>query len=250
MHGFGAKAPSSQPGFARSVHGQDVISHAASVLMGEVEGTEAISLPIPKGDPLTKPYQITMALAIIDAVACNQGGVEMQAADFTNRPLGPTNITLKQGSEGFNYKVSGLFLNGERVLLNRLIGYRDWTAWSLPGGRVELMENSKDAIRREMKEEIGVDVTVGRLLWVSESFFRDADGATHELCLCYLLSFPAGSQFEQTLEFHGYDDGYKIVFKWFDIRQLHTLELRPSFLGEKIPSVAPVVEHLIHTEGK
>ncbi len=174
----------------------------------------------------------------------------MHAADLVNRPQEPTDITLTQGSEGFSYRVAGLFLSGERVLLSRLIGYRDWTAWGLPGGRVVLMENSEDAIRREMKEEVGADVTVDRLLWISESFYRDADGATHELCLYYLLSFANDPRFEQALEFHGYDDGYKIVFKWFDIRRLHKLELRPSFLGVKIPSVAPVVEHLIHTEGR
>jgi ADP-ribose pyrophosphatase YjhB (NUDIX family) len=174
----------------------------------------------------------------------------VEVSDSADRPLRSTNVTFRQGSEGFNCRVAGLFLDGERVLLCRLIGYRDWTAWGLPGGRAELMESSEDAIRREVQEEIGEDVEVSRLLWVSESFYREPDGATHELCMCFLPSFREGSQLEQTPEFHGYDDGYKIVFRWFDIDQLHTLELRPTFLTERIRNLAPEVEHLIHAEGE
>lgn len=39
--------------------------------------------------------------------------------------------------------------------------------WSLPGGRVEFMERVEDALVRELKEELGIDVEVGTLLCVT-----------------------------------------------------------------------------------
>jgi 8-oxo-dGTP diphosphatase len=40
--------------------------------------------------------------------------------------------------------------------------------WGLPGGRLELGESYPDGLRREMKEETGLDITPGELLAVEE----------------------------------------------------------------------------------
>ena len=52
--------------------------------------------------------------------------------------------------------------------------------WSLPGGRVEAGESLSEAVRREVKEETGVDVEVGDLAGVFE--VRDP---THLVVLDY-----------------------------------------------------------------
>lgn len=98
-------------------------------------------------------------------------------------------ITFDVGGVRFVYRTVGVAIDGGRVLLHQAEG-DDF--WSMPGGRVEPLEPSPDALRREMREEIGVAVRVERLLWVVENFYRHEALAYHELALFYLMSFPLG----------------------------------------------------------
>lgn len=58
--------------------------------------------------------------------------------------------------------VAGLIRQGGRVLLTqRKPGRHLGLAWEFPGGKVEAGETDEEALRREMREELGVEVAVG-----------------------------------------------------------------------------------------
>ena len=53
---------------------------------------------------------------------------------------------------------------GDKVLLGRRTIEPRRGYWSLPGGYVELGESAEEAVTREAREELGVDVRIDRLL--------------------------------------------------------------------------------------
>ena len=47
--------------------------------------------------------------------------------------------------------------------------------WSLPGGKLELRERLSECISREFKEEIGLDIKVRELLYITDRITSDPD---------------------------------------------------------------------------
>ena len=156
-------------------------------------------------------------------------------------------ILSSEVSGRFHYRVAGVVVDGERVLLCRA-EVDDF--WTLPGGHVHLHEAAEDALRREMREELGAEVEVRRLLWVLESFFGD-QVRHHEVGLYFLMAFAPESSMYTRDQFSGDEGGLHLSLRWFprDRERLALLPALPVFLQEALAQELPKSpQHIVNQE--
>ncbi len=86
--------------------------------------------------------------------------------------------------------VAGVAIKERKILLIKRLGEPGKNLWSLPGGVVELGERITDALKREIKEETGLDCDVGDLVNIAEVIIRDTEGRVmyHYIILDYLIN--------------------------------------------------------------
>ena len=83
---------------------------------------------------------------------------------------------------------------GDQVLIIRRGKEPNKGRWTIPGGAVELGEPLREAGRREIAEECGIDVTVGKVAEVLENIVRDSDGRAryHYVIIDFLADYVSG----------------------------------------------------------
>ena len=66
--------------------------------------------------------------------------------------------------------------------------------WSIPGGLVELGETVQEAVKREVKEETGLEVEVVKLIDVVDNIIRDEQNRIkfHYILIDFLVSIKGG----------------------------------------------------------
>ena len=88
--------------------------------------------------------------------------------------------------------VLGIFLHEDRLLVFRGDDpARDVVFYRPLGGGIEFGERSADAFVREMREELGAEVTAVRYLGMLENIFTHAGKRGHEYALLYAARFVA-----------------------------------------------------------
>ena len=81
----------------------------------------------------------------------------------------------------------GVCVRGGKVLLCRAKG---GATTYLPGGHIEFGETGREALVREIKEELGLSAEVGRFLGVVENSFMQKGKPHSEINLVYELCIP------------------------------------------------------------
>ena len=126
----------------------------------------------------------------------------------------------------FNFRVAGIFKNGNKVLLQKNEKSGDY--YSLIGGRVKFLEDTKKAMIREINEEVGVLLKDNELslLEVVENFFTYDGTKFHELLFVYKID---SEKINNMDDFYTLDKDKSSINKWYDINEAKNFDIRPSF---------------------
>ena len=91
--------------------------------------------------------------------------------------------------------VGAIIIEGDRVLLVERGQEPLAGVWSLPGGVVEAGEHLKDAVRREVAEETGLEVEPVAMVEIFERIMPDQAGRTeyHYVLIDYLCRVRGGA---------------------------------------------------------
>ncbi|QSX24538.1 NUDIX hydrolase [Priestia megaterium] len=152
-------------------------------------------------------------------------------------------IVFTKENQRFNYRVAAVCIEVEHILLNKGKGEDHWF---LPGGRVQMMESGEEALKRELKEEIGAEIKIDSLLWIVENFFNYDNHNFHEIGLYYKGTLEGNSFIEKgTNPFVIKDYDKEFMFQWISLEQIIHMNVQPEFLKNRLVDIPIHTEHLV-----
>jgi 8-oxo-dGTP diphosphatase len=117
---------------------------------------------------------------------------------------------------------AAVILEEGRVLLTqRKAGAHLEGKWEFPGGKVEAGEDPREALKRELREELGIESVVGEILDVAFHRYEEAERAV--VLMFFLTSRAEGSPEPRPLDV--------AAFEWAGSEKLDPAQFPPADLA-------------------
>lgn len=142
------------------------------------------------------------------------------------------NVECENGR--FKLRTSGVIVKDGKMLVDRA---RRFDGFVFLGGHVEVGENTRDAILREAKEELGIEVRIIKLICINENIYplANSDKVAHEISYYYLLE-PIEMLQMNDFENMEIDHGVEIThhYSWIPLDKSKEYNVRPNWVADMI----------------
>lgn len=137
-------------------------------------------------------------------------------------------MDIKFETEGIKFNVRSSCIIKDKahkkVILTNMKAITDHEAFLLPGGRLNLLENSTAAIKREIEEELGLSLEY-KLISIEENIVESTK--------FQMLEFVYYTEIDNFDLIKSLDDGWD-KFKIFDISEIDKVDVRPKTITNLI----------------
>lgn len=147
---------------------------------------------------------------------------------------------MMDGDVKLNVRTTGIFINGEKVLVHKC----DEGHYALPGGRVQANEDSISALKREVAEELNLEIENTYSIGVVENFFTVPEANYHEYMWMIKSEFKDKSVYDKE-NIIGCEQNKQLVFEWVDINKLEDINFRPIGVIPYLKNIDEKVHHII-----
>lgn len=140
-------------------------------------------------------------------------------------------ITIDVENYKLNVRAAGIIIHNNKLLIHRNINKDHY---ALIGGRIEIGENSEDAVKREIREELGKEIQITGNVATIENFFEMESHKYHEIMFVHKAEFvnEEDKKIETTIEnIEGKD---YLKYEWVDLDKIDEYPLRPQIIKEVI----------------
>lgn len=141
-------------------------------------------------------------------------------------------LKIKTEKEEFHGRTCGIIKQDNKFL----IMWVNKTAYfHIPGGHIEIGEDSEQAVIREIKEEIGCDVQETKLFAIEENFWLRNNKKCHGIEFYYIVTPKKQLQMKE-YERIEIDKGEEklLEFKWVTSDELKDIDLRPTNIRDML----------------
>lgn len=139
-------------------------------------------------------------------------------------------LKFKTETEEFHVRVAAIIKKENKFLIMKV---NDKEYYHIPGGHIETGENSKQALIREIKEELDLNLKEMQLFLTQENFWKTNNKNCHGIEFYYIIE-PDDNLVVKNYKRIENDKGEEklLEFKWVTAEELVNIDLRPNNIKE------------------
>lgn len=130
-----------------------------------------------------------------------------------------------------NIRAAGMFVHNNKVLVHK---DNRKSHCCLPGGRIEIGENSEETIKREIKEELGKEIEIIDYIATIENFFEMEGKKYHEFYFLYKVEFANDEDKKIDYTMHNVEGKDYLNYEWIELDRINEYNLLPQCLKEML----------------